>query len=88
MSHHIFFILTVKTLLESGHGTLDPLCVGLVAMAAINIIATQQTVTMTTHHKLMTSLASDVILLLEKYQFDSTQVNIFIIKLAYISISA
>ncbi|XP_060554387.1 focadhesin-like [Ruditapes philippinarum] len=69
----ILLLKIVKAVLENGHGILNPLCAGLVSMAAINVIATQQTATMTTQHKLLTSLASDVIRLLEKYQMNSSQ---------------
>lgn len=57
----------VKEILKSGHGTLSPLCAGFVAMAAISIVSNPASVTMVTKQKLMTSLASEVVTLVEGY---------------------
>ena len=48
---------------------LSPLSVGMVVLPVLDILATPKMAALATHHKLMTSLAGDVIALVESYVF-------------------
>ena len=57
----------MKLILKTNPGLL-PLSVGMVLLPVLNILATPKMAALATQHKLMTSLAGDVIALVESYK--------------------
>ena len=63
----LVFIFAVKLILKSS-SSVCPLSAGMVALTTLNILATTKMDVIATQHKLITSLASDVMNLVESHQ--------------------
>ena len=62
----MFLVFSAKLILKT-NPELPPLSIGMVVLPVLNILATPKMAALATHHKLITSLAGDVIALVESY---------------------